>query len=80
MHTLGRYATLATTYILVLGRKICFSLGGKMLHKVESMMMILLSEFFASLSPPSSGGLTIILCSSLTHTYNKNLGTNCGPI
>ena len=57
---------------------IFFSWCGKILRKFELLMMILFSAYLASLSPPSSGGLTILLCSSLTNTWNDNLRTNCG--
>ena len=40
---------------------ILLSWGGRILHIVESLTMILLSEFIASLIPPSSDGLTIML-------------------
>ena len=53
--------------------------GDNMLRKVESMMMMLSSVSLASFSPPSSGGLTMLLYSSLTDTFNNNFGTNCGP-
>ena len=56
-----------------------FSWGGNMLRKVESQMMILSYAYLASFSPPSPGVLAMILCSSLTGTYNNNFETNCGP-
>ena len=40
-------------------------------------MMTLLSAYLSSLSPPYSGVLAMLLCSSLTDTCNGNLGTNC---
>ena len=43
-------------------------------------MMILLSTSLASLSPPSSGGLAMLLCISMTDTCNKNLGINVFPL
>ena len=49
-----------------------------MLRKVEAAMMVLLSAYLASLSPPSSGGLTVILCSYMTDTCNENLINRCG--
>ena len=72
MHTFSRYATLTTANNFVLVR------GGEILCKVESLVMILLFASLASLSTPYSGGLTIILCSSLTDNRNKKFGTNCG--
>ena len=50
-----------------------------MLHKVESLMMMLSSVYISSFSPPSSGGLTMILYIYLTDNFNNNFGTNCGP-
>ena len=32
-----------------------------------------------SFSTPSSGGLKILVCGSLTDTYNNKFGTKCGP-
>ena len=40
-------------------------------------MMISLSEYIVSLSPPSSGGLTILLWSYLADTSNNNFCTSC---
>ena len=40
--------------------------------------MILSSAYIDSFRPPYSGGLTMLLCSYLTDTYNKNFGTNYG--
>ena len=57
---------------------ILLSWGGNMLCKVESLMMMLYSESLESLSIPSSGGINIILCGSLTDTCTTNFGTNCG--
>ena len=57
---------------------IFFSWGGKFLRNIESLMMLLLSASFAYLRPPSSGGLTTLLCIYLTNTWHNNLGTNCG--
>ena len=41
--------------------------------------MMLSSASIDSFSPPSSVGITMILCSYMTDTCNKNLETNCGP-
>ena len=57
---------------------IFFSWGGKILRKVESLMMILFSASLDSLSPTSYVGSTILLCIYLTNTFNNNSGTNCG--
>ena len=57
---------------------IFFSWVGKMLREVESLMMILLYAYLASLGPPSSGGFTMIICSSMSDTRNNNSGNNCG--
>ena len=54
-----------------------FSWGGRILRKVVSMMIILLSLSLASFSTPSSGVLTIILWSSRAETYNNHFGINC---
>ena len=51
-----------------------FSWGGSILSKVESLMMIILSASLAYFSPPSAGGITMLLCSSCTETCNKNSG------
>ena len=55
---------------------IFFSWDGKTLRKVESLIVVLFSAYLDSLSPPSSSGITMILCSYLTDTCNNNLGTN----
>ena len=57
---------------------IFFSWGGKMLRKFESLMIMLLSASIASLIPPSSGGLNMLLYRYLTNTFNNNFGNNCG--
>ena len=41
---------------------------GIILRKVESLMIILLSGYIVSFGPPSSGGINILLFSSLTET------------
>ena len=53
---------------------ILFSWGGRILCKVKSLIMILLSSYLASFSPPSSGGTTMLLCSYIKETCNNNLG------
>ena len=53
--------------------------GGNLLRKFESLVMMLSSAYLASFSPPSLVVLAIILCISLTDTYNNNFGTNHGP-
>ena len=45
-----------------------------MLRKFESMMMILISVSQASLISPHYSGLTVLLCSSLTHTCYETFG------
>ena len=40
-------------------------------------MTILLSEYLASLSPTSSGRITILWWVYLTETFNNNFGINC---
>ena len=57
---------------------ILLSCGGNVLYKVESLMMMLSSASITSLRPNYSGGLTMLLCSSLTDNCNNNFGTNCG--
>ena len=37
------------------------SLGGRIVRKIESRMIILLSEYLDSFSSPSSGGPTVLL-------------------
>ena len=49
---------------------------GRILRKVKSLIMILLSVYTAYFSRPSSGELNRILCSSLTETWNNNFDTN----
>ena len=56
---------------------IFLSWGGKIWRKVESLMMISLSEYIASFSSSSYGGITGLLCSSHTETFNNNFGINC---
>ena len=50
---------------------------GKILRSIESLMMILLSASLASLIPLPSDGITIILWSYCTYTYDKTVGTKC---
>ena len=57
---------------------IFLSWGGDILRKVEAMIMILSSLSLDYLIPPYTGVLTMLLCSSLTNTFNNNFGTNCG--
>ena len=57
---------------------IFLSWGGNILRKVESLIMMLYSASLSSLVTPSSGGLAILLCSSLTNNFNNNFVTNCG--
>ena len=40
---------------------IFLSSGGRILHKFESLMMVLLSVYLASLSPTYSGGMIMLL-------------------
>ena len=49
-----------------------------MLHKVESMMIILSSAYIASFGTPYGGVIYMLLFSSLIDTCNNNFGTNCG--
>ena len=57
---------------------IFLSWGGRILHKVESLMVILFSGYLAYFSPLSSGGLNMLLFNSIIETYNKNFGKkNC---
>ena len=59
-------------------REVVFlSWGGRILRKVESPMIILLPVSIASFSPPSPGGINMLLCSYLTETFNNNFGTYC---
>ena len=55
---------------------IILSWGGRILHKYESLMIILLSVYFYSFSLPSSLGLTMLLRSSCTETCNNNFVIN----
>ena len=57
--------------------RLYFIWGGKILRKVESLMIILLYSSLAYFSRPSSRGLTKLLWSSRTETFNKNFGINC---
>ena len=50
--------------------------GGRTLRKVKSPMIILFSEYLASLIPPSSDGINILLWSSHTENFNNNFGAN----
>ena len=72
MQHLQLYTTLYKT-VLVL------SWGGNMLRKVESLMVMLSSAYLATSGTPYAGELTMLLCSFLTGTCNKNFGNNCGP-
>ena len=56
----------------------CLSWGRNMLRKVESMMMMLSYASLAFFSPPSYGGISILLFISLTDTCSKNFGSDCG--
>ena len=62
---------------MTLYRKILFMCwGGRIFCKVESLIMILFLTSLASLSPPSSDRLTLLLFSSCIETYNNNFGIN----
>ena len=50
--------------------------GWRIFFNFESLMMILLSSSLDYLIPPSSGLLSIILCSSCTDTFNYNFDIN----
>ena len=63
------HITLYFVYIII-------SWGGKVVHGLESLTIIFLSEYIAYLSPPSFGILTIILWSSCIDTCNNNFRTN----
>ena len=63
-------------YISLYQEVIFLSWGGRILHKVESLMMILLSASVASLSPSYSVGITRLLQPSHTDTCNNNFGTS----
>ena len=54
-----------------------FQLGGIILLKVESLMIILLSLSLDIFSPPYYGGLTMLLGISCTETCNKYIGVYC---
>ena len=71
------YMQQSQPYITLYQAAIFFSWGDKMLCNFESLIMILLSAYLAYLSTPSSGGLTMLLYTSLTYIRNNNLGTNC---
>ena len=58
---------------------IFLSCDGNMLCKFESLIMMLSFACLASSSLLYSGGIKILLCISLTNTFNKNFRTNCGP-
>ena len=53
---------------------IFFSWGGRILRKVESLMMILFYSPLTYFSLTSAGLPTMLLCSSDTETCNKNFG------
>ena len=53
---------------------IFLSWGGIILYKVESLIMILLSLWLASLSSSYSGRITRLLWSYHTYVWNKNFG------
>ena len=52
------------------------SWGGRILCKVESLIMILFSAYIDYFITPSSGGINIILCGSLTETFNNSFVNN----
>ena len=64
--------------IVFIGQSSSLVGGGNILRNVESMMLMLFTAYIAYFSPPSSGIIIILLCSSLADTFNKNFGTNCG--
>ena len=68
------------SHINVYQEVIFFSWGGKSLHKVELLMILLLSASIASLRTPSYGWLNMLLCSSMENNCNKNVVTNCGTL
>ena len=53
--------------------------GGNMIHKDESLIMMLSYASLDSFSPPFSCGTTMISCSSMTDTLNNKFGISCGP-
>ena len=57
-----------------------FNWGGNNERNVESLIMILLSAYLASLSPSYTGSLTMMLWSSRTETYSNSFGTSCGSV
>ena len=65
------------THVTLYWSVIFFSWCVKMLRKVESLIVVLLSASLASLGPPSSGGINMLLWSSLTNTWNNNFIDNC---
>ena len=78
LYFLGHYNQHSQSQITMYRKVIFFSWGGKILHKVELLMIILLSVSFDSLITLSIGGLNMVLCSSMNDIFNNNLGTNCG--
>ena len=62
---------------MILYQEVVFlSWGGRILRKVESMTMILLSASIYDLNPTSYGVLNMILWTYLTVTCNNNFGTS----
>ena len=53
---------------------IFLSWGGRILHNIESLMVLILMEYLASFIPHYSGGITMLLCISCTETFNEIFG------
>ena len=76
MYFFSIYATLTPTHYFVSRGHIFFGWGEILLHKVESLIMILLCVPLVPLIPLSSGGLAILLWRSHIDNCNNNYGAN----
>ena len=76
MHTLGRNVSLTLIHDLVSCR-LLFSWGDKIVRRVKSLIIILLSSFRASKRSSYYGGLTMLLCNSCRDNFNDRFGTSC---
>ena len=72
------YNTHNHTWICILMKN--FNWGGNNERSLESLIMILFSEYLAYLGPPSSMSLTILLWSSWMRTCSKTFVASCGSV
>ena len=65
-------------HISVYWAVIFLSCSGNIWREIESLMIMLSSAYLDWVVPSYSGGIIMLLCSSLTDTFNNKFVTNCG--